>query len=313
MINISNIDFINGDYEYITNPETGETYAVEKATGEATPTKTVTAPIGTVFYTPAQQQAYKTQKDKQSEHYLKRLDKSLSPLGNYYFISSVEQFEGLTPETVTRLIYLSTYMLRYNSNKLMLTERTPMRRKDLISVLGVSDSSARRFWREVSPDYIKEDSSGLIFTNADIFKRGKLNKHIDNPYLKMYINGVRKLYKSANGEYHKQLGYLFKLLPFINIEYNILCTNPLETDIEKIKPISISDFCNLIGYDVSNISRLLNIYRKVRFDVEGKQERFCSLVYDGIDRYSAKIIINPHILYSGSDYNAVKVLGAFHK
>lgn len=312
LIIISNTSFIQNKYEYFTNADTGEVMVLDKETGEAVPTTTIIAPVGTLFYTPAQQQAYKEMKKKQADIYYKRTDKSLLPLGNYYFVSSVERFNELSPETVTRLMYLSTF-IRYNSNRLMLTERKAIRRKDLINVLGISESSVRRFWNEVSPDYLKEDSSGLIVINADIFRRGKLTKHINNPYMKMYINGVRKLYQAANSKYHKQLGYLFKLLPFINVEYNILCANPLEKNIDMVEPITISYFCELTGYDLSHINRLINIYNKVRFDVAGRQERFCSFVYDGIDRSKAKIIINPNILYSGSDYNAVKVLGAFHK
>lgn len=285
--------------------------AVDKTTGEVSHAIVCAVPEGSKIYTPAQQRAYEKLKEAQRKKYFARL--SNSELGHYYFVSSAEKFKGLTPETVTRLIYLSTHLIRYNTNTLMLTRKTPMRRKDLAKVLGVSKSTANRFWCEVSPKYIDENENGLLITNTEVFKRGSIRRVTDdNPYLKMYINGVRKLYESAETSNYKRLGYLFKLLPFVNLEYNILCANPLEADIENIEPLTIAQFCELIGYDKSHINRLLEVYNTVRFEVNGRQERFCSVVYNGIDRNNAMIIINPHILYSGSDYNAVKVLGAFH-
>ena len=101
------------------------------------------------------------------------------------------------------------------------------------------------------------------------------------------------------------------MLPYINIEFNLLCYNPLETELEKVQLMSLADFCAEIDYNVSNLNRLMQIYRKLRFEVNGIQERFCSFSYDGIDRTQSTIAVNPHVLYNGSDYRKVEVLGAF--
>lgn len=68
-----------------------------------------------------------------------------------------------------------------------------------------------------------------------------------------------------------------------------------------------------IHTDVLHINKLLAIYRDVRFDADGRQERFCAIAYDGINKAGAKICINPHILYCGSNYKQVEILGAFCK
>ena len=301
-------------YEYFTDINTGREMAIETATGNVIDTVNVTAPIGTRFYTPAQQRAYIENREIEANRQLQRLSQKELPFGYYYFISSDEQFKDLTPETVTRLIYLNTFALKYNSRQLMLTERTPMKRNDLIKVLGVSKATTHRFWKEVSPTYLTEDCNGVLLTNNNIFIKGKIKKGVeDNPYLKIYINGVRKLYRSTDTSNHKHLGYIFKLLPFINIEYNVLCFNPLEKDIESIEPLSLSNFCDLIGYNHTNLHRLLYIYRKLYFDVNNRRERFCSFVYNGVDKNNSMICINPHILYSGSNYKNVEALGLFYK
>lgn len=304
-----NINEIKG-YEYITD-STGQRLAIERSTGEVRQSTVIEAPIGTIFYTPEQQTAYRERKQREAERSFSRA--ANKPLGNYFFIPTNERFVGIAPETVTRLIYLNTFT-GFESNKLMLTQRTPIYYKNLPQVLGLSKATVFRFWKEVSPRYIAETDGGLIFTNENIFRRGQIKRSAEyTRYQKIYTNGVRTLYETTAKGNHRQLGYFFKLLPYINIEYNLLCYNPTETDIEKLELLSVADFCRLIDYDVLHINKLLAIYRDVRFDADGRQERFCAITYDGINKAGAKICINPHILYCGSNYKQVEILGAFCK
>lgn len=298
-------------YDYVADAQ-GNYIAVDKSTGEALETVQTCSPVGTSSYTPASKQEYKEEQEQAHKRYLSRV--ANKGLGNFYFIFGDEQFKGLSPESVTRLIYLNTFAAR-DDNHLILSERgQPMLRKDLTKVLQVSPATACRFWKEVNPYYIDESPDGLIINNDNIFFRGSIKDRRDNDYYrKIYINGVRTLYRSTDTSNHRHLGYIFRLLPFINYEYNIICHNPDEQDLDYIVPLTISEFCNAIGYDINNISRLKSIYRDIRFAVGDKHERVCAFVYDGINNEKTKIIINPHIIYNGSDYNKVEVLGAFYK
>lgn len=297
-------------YEYIADESTGKTMAVRRSTGEISEAVNITVPYGSIIYTPESQEQYKERKEQERRNELRRL--TGKPLGSFYFVPVSERFANIAPETVTRLIYLNTFV-GYD-NKLMLTKRTAMKRKDLTGVLNVSKSTVSRFWKEVSPTYITESDSGLIFSNNIIFKRGSIKTSKEYvQYQKFYINGIRTLYEATERSNHRQLGYLFKLLPFINLEYNMLCYNPLETAIEKIELISIADFCKMIGYDIAHLNKLMYIYRSIQFEVGGRYERFCAITYDGVNKNNAKIFVNPHILYCGSDYNKVEILGAFCK
>ncbi len=266
----------------------------------------VVLPSGSISYTPEQQEAYRERKEREKA---KKIQRGCNDaLGYFYFANQQEPFKCISPESVTRLIYLNTFV-GYD-NKLMLSERKPMTRADLPSVLHLSTSTVIRFLREVSPAYIVEKEDGLIFANRDIFIKGAIPKSADR-YQKIYIDGVRRLYNSVPRQNDRQLGYLFKLLPYINIEYNLICRNPFETDIDKIELISLAEFCALVGYDVAHINKLLKIYNSLLFDVGGRMERFCAIAYDGVHKSGAKIFVNPHILYSGSDYQKVEVLGVF--
>ena len=307
MLNIS--IFVNTQsYEYITD-DSDNILAVNKSTGEIIETETAYCPKGSFICTPEQQKAYRQRKQNEQESYFRR--KNNKPLGEFFFAPVDETFNGISPESVTRLIYLNTFT-NYTSNCLMLTQRTPMRYKDLASVLNVSKATISRFWNEVCPKYLTKQEKDIIFTNNDVFKKGclKRKKQYTN-YQKFYVDGIRKLYNSTPTSNHKHLGYLFKLLPYINFEYNLICYNPTEKNLDNIELISIREFCKQINYDTTHLNRLLFIYQNICFDVDGNSERFCTIVYDGIEKHNAKIFINPHILYCGSNYETVKILGTF--
>ena len=300
------------DYLYIRDFD-GGSYAVNKLTGEVTRAVNALIPEGSNTFTPEQQKRYKEKKAKEKAYY--RQKDANKPLGRFYFIPNNEVFEDLTPETTTRLIFLNTFMDFAKGNILMLSKDKPMRRKDLQSVLNVSRATTGRFWSEVCPQYIQKTKDGLIVTEKNIFRIGTLPKRNTEQwqtYRKIFIKGVQTLYKQVEDpSKHKHLGYIFKMIPYVNVENNILCTDIFEPDLHKIQPLTILDFCNIIGYDYANVGRLLKIYKELLFDVNGHKERFCAFNYDGVDKAEMGIFINPNVLYSGSDYRKVEVLGAF--
>lgn len=290
------------NYDYINN------FAVNKNTGEMLNTVTIIAPSGSRVETP--EQRWQNKRGQGIAQSRKLRETANKELGKFFFVHNKTDFNDISPAALTRLIFLNTY-LDYKNNQLMLRRDTPMHRKDLIKVLGIPKATMSRFWNEVNPKYIRETDNGLIFTNNDFFIRGYLNKSqkTDNAmYRKFFVTGIRKLYKSTSISNHKHLGYIFQLLPYINIEYNIVCHNPLEQDYTKINPMTLQEFCSFIGYSINNIGRLLCTYKHIRFDGDGA---FCKFVNDGIDRNNSEIFINPHVLYGGSDYKKVEVLGIF--
>ena len=297
------------DYEKCIDEGSGKAYFIDRNTGEIIDSYIQVYPVGTRCYTPAQQEKYKERKEKEN---MRNCRKEISgELGQFFSVSTGENFPKLSAETMTRLIYLNTF-IKHGTNQLMLTERKPMKRSNLSKVLGISKTSAFRFWKDVNPAYITENKDGELLTNKKSFFRGNAGKRREL-HQKIYIEGVRKLYKSTTTNKHKHLGHLFLLLPYVNTEYNVLCFNPLEAELDKIDCMTVADFCRVIGYDITHFNRLLATYRKATFDVNGHEERFCSIVYDGKDMSLSKICINPHILYCGTDYKKVGVLGVFHK
>lgn len=278
---------------------------VDVATGEVLDE----VPYGTTVITPEQRKRNAEKKKEREEH---ELNRNRGKQERYIFIDMMCQFEGLKPSTATELIYLSTFA---DYDCILKTQKkNDIKRTNLWKILGVSERRALSFWKEVSPAYITENENGQLVLNKSVFKRGKIDGKEGKDYQQFYFKGVRRLYNAVSTREHKQLGHLFKLLPFINIEWNVLCDNPFETDLDKVELISMAEFCALTGNgDVSHVSRLKKAYSNVRFDVDGKQQRFCTMVYDGINERTAKICVNPEVLYVGSNQSRVDVLKLFFK
>lgn len=295
-------------YEYVKR-ENGELVAIDKETGEVFPTRSIAVPLGSITYSPKDIKAYTERKEREQQEYYKskRSGKKKPP---YTFVSTAADLTEISPANITRLIYLSTY-LSYHDNELRLSERHKIRKCELSDILKISSATVDRFWNEVSPKYVYEDNNGTLKLNPDIFTRGNLRRLISF-YIKVFAAGMRNLYKSVPINKHKQLGYIFAMLPYVNSEHNILCFNTRETDINKIEPMSMEDFCAEIGFDYRHVNRLHDAFKQIKFDVgEGKQELFCSIIKN---EYTGKelMIVNPKVFYSGKNAGAVMEFGVFY-
>ena len=71
------------------------------------------------------------------------------------------------------------------------------------------------------------------------------------------------------------------MMPYVNVQWNIVCHNPLEDHLEMIEPMTLGEFCDVIGYDRTHAQRLLDNYRKITFNWKGKQQYFCTFFYTG--------------------------------
>lgn len=279
--------------------------AINTNTGEILNTVTVVMPQGSRITTPAQREQYKEFLKQEEKRKLRRA--ALKKLGDFYFLLVNDVFIDVSPESAVRLTVLYTF-LNYDGD-LMLTQRQPMRKSDIAEVLHLSKATVFRFWKEVSPRYIEEIDNKLVLKD-DIAFRGRFTKeHKFKQHQQIYIDSVRNLYYATTSRRHKYLGNIFKLLPFINLEYNIICKNPFEVNPDKIEPLTISELCNEFGFDVSNFHRLIDVYYSINFEVDSHKERFTAFIYEGRDKSKMKVYVNPHILYVGSDYTKVEGLG----
>lgn len=305
-------------YELIVD-DSGKPAYVDTETGELVSALQVYLPAGSITYTPQSQRAYQRRKEatqaKEDEAFRKQYTRKQNEgLGNYYFAESRDFRSELSPQSMTRLMFLATF-LRYDSNILYATERKFLKKSQLPELLHLSEKTFYRFWTEVSGKYVIENPDGTL-SMGNIFFRGSMSKKFENGrlsanYQKIYISALRELYDRTPISKHRYLGYVFLILPYINWEYNILSHNPEENDLDKLKTMTLDDLCEALHYSKSQRSRLLNAYKQLTFECEGKSQHFLSFVTDDPRTGDFRFFVNPHVLYRGSDWRRVEILGAF--
>ena len=213
---------------------------------------------------------------------------------------------GIRPEDMTKLIYLSTYM--DYENRLMNDDNVLVDKEEMMALLRASRNTFSKFFKSITDaGILKKHQRGYYYLNDEIFARGAItDKPISKSIMRLYIKGIRKIYKGSFMFEHHLLSYLFRAIPFVNINYNILCHNPQERDYNKIEPMLFSEFCEKVGYKPENERKLKNKIKELRIGhlpvfnfVENADGHFC--------------FINPHIYYSGNKHEEVMVLGEFRK
>lgn len=219
-------------------------------------------------------------------------------------------FAGISKENLARLFMLATYV-GYDGNRLQMTERTPMRRKDVPNVLGLKSTATKTFLKEVTEKgYLRVGKNGDLFINDCVY-RGSLKsmKRSHNEwYIRYYFEGIRNLYTSVTPRQHKYVGLICSLLPYVNVKYNVLCKDPFESDIRRIQALSIADIYNITGMDKSHINRFKSVYSKMRFNVDGHKENFLAVLDDGV---AEMVFVNPNLFSFGSTEDIVEFMSTY--
>lgn len=217
-------------------------------------------------------------------------------------------FCDLSPATMARAAYLASFV-GYNTDELWRTRSIRLSKKDLPAVMNMPKPTSDRFWRDVKDKYFYRGDNGFLHTIGQSFVKGKLDAPFAAEYQKLYTASLRELYRKIPITQHNRLGYALKMLPHINFEYNILCYTPTEKLYDEIVPMTVSEFCEIVGHSKARTADLVRDYGRLTFTVHNREEVFCKFVSDGSDMTNAHIYINPRLIYKGSDFHKVEGIG----
>lgn len=237
--------------------------------------------------------------------------------------------EQLEPANVARLMFLATYldyMQDEHGGNILTLDGSPMNKREITFLLHLSYYKGRKFFDEMTANgilYQPSESEDTWSLNSEIFMRGSLTDQIkkdlseqSKTIIRLYIDGIRKIYSKVNEKRHAYLGYIFKLIPYINRRYNIICKNPFETDLDSIIPMRLSECCEIIGFDQHHYDRVFNALFSIVVTIDGKDQVIMNCVSnasDSMHKGDYRIFINPNVYYAGNykDWCRVEVLGKF--
>lgn len=173
--------------------------------------------------------------------------------GSFYFDFFKRGLDELhIKESVkVRFLFLCTYA-NYAERGSYLTYDNGVRidKKGLKKLLGGSDCECNATIKTMIDNGLlyKEDKHFRV--NDQYVKRGGLSKTEDKEqHTRIFDKGLRLLYNGCSQKQHKQLYYIFKLLPHVSLRFNVICHNPDQEDETLVKPMKLSEMCEAVGYD----------------------------------------------------------------
>ena len=215
---------------------------------------------------------------------------------------------GITSASLTRFIYLCTFMDYDNTLK---KDRSKyLTKNEIKEKINISNRSFDYFWKEcIDSGLIIETGEGIRIA-TDMFQVGKLKKNNNNVAVKMFKAAIRNMYENTVPTSHKNLAYLFMLIPFLNLKYNVICENPLETDKSKIKPLSIGDICDKLGLSRRNQEKFAKKMLKTSIMCnDGHTRSAVSALIDVKDnQFRYRVFVNPQLYNAYINDDNIKYL-----
>ena len=270
---------------------------------------------GTKIVSPEEQkrkQEWAVARAKQKEDYA--LEDALR--GTWYSIVVRDDnsiFGDVSGATINKIIYLGTYMDNYNAlrksyNRVVDSETGKamyqsvyMTKQDVWNLLGGTKRLFYNFWNEAIEHHLLEEEDGKVYIMRNVFSYGSTKKIDKKKYamVQMYKHAIRYMYENTNDQTRKWLVYLYTLIPYLNLKYNVLCINPFEQDKENIKPLTMGDICERLGRDRRDQTRILRGLKKLHFiDKQGDERSVIKILWDYKNEDRNWISINPQF-YAG--------------
>lgn len=229
----------------------------------------------------------------------------------HFFYENID-FPDLSPLNAFRLMYVSTF-ISYKDYCLKKQGKS-ITRKSLQELMGLRTNTFLRFIQDITDvGYIVKGDKGRYYLNSNFFKKGSLDKsESEVRHIRVYSEPLKALYKSIPQSKYGAAGYIIKLIPYINKQWNIICSNPFESERDKIDPLTMTDICGILGYNKTCVSKLKKELYSLTFTYCGIPQSACLYTRDP-DTNKKIFVINPVLMYSGFFFSEVQEMCSYFR
>lgn len=194
-------------------------------------------------------------------------------------------FPNISAANLTRLMYAVTFC---NGDGSIMEKQT------LRSQMKLNRSRWYEFWNEMVENGILYEEDKMVYVKQEFVMKGSIDTNKN--YTRLFCEYVQQLYEGCDSSSaHKQLSYIFKIIPFINRRTNTVCLNPLEQNEQNIQSMRLGDFCEAVGYDRKNARRLAKELLSIRINGELAIGFFVS----DLDEKTWLPVVNPKLYFGG--------------
>ena len=222
----------------------------------------------------------------------------------------------ISPASLTRLIYIATFV-REDGLIVEDLKGKPMSLDKVRHKIDASDATFWRFWKEVRSNGVVVDAPGGLAIDRSMFRFGGLDRRElqalrkDDIYIsKVWVQAVRYLYENASERTMKQLSVLFRIMPFVNRQFNVVCWNPLEERQSEVRRMTLAEVAEIAGYKAKDLTRFQSNLMGIIFERNGRMMNAVNYTYHnngGIAQHS--LYINPYVYYGGNRFAEAEILG----
>lgn len=234
----------------------------------------------------------------------------INEFGNFYhmFYGSILNLK-IESQYMIRFLYLCSYV---NYDNLLVTGygkgQIKLKESDLQEILKLSRADffrTKSVLKEHNLILIDEDKNVVI--NQKYASKGKINskeKAINLEVVRMFENSIKDLYENSTPKEHKRLAMFIKMLPYINIEHNIVCKNPEEKYMKKIVPYKLIELAEILEY--KNPSRL----KTDLFAITVNGERAFIMIDDAFGKF---FTVNPRIYCKSNNMQSLVAISHYFR
>lgn len=209
-----------------------------------------------------------------------------------------EVYNVLTTAQCGYLMLLQCYV-GWNEGIIVNADKSPMTTTDMLNVLKLhrKRSTFYNFLKAcVDNAIISELADGSYAVNERYHFKGAFN---DRQVVKAYSTKVKRVYREVKA---RDIGLIYRMLPYVHMSTNALCVDPFEKDPRKIVWFTRDSLAKAIGVNPDTLGKRLKL---MRFDGEAVIHR--GKLLDGPDRYT----LNPSVFYRQDKEPSDALLGMF--
>lgn len=206
-------------------------------------------------------------------------------------------------QELTRLLLLGQHLRE--DGVLARNRVRPLPRSQVIRMLSSTTSVGRSLLRKWCSQGVLQECEEGFRVNPSLMQRGPTNRQEERERVKqctrkmrVYNQSVSSLVELNGTAKCKSLSYLFQVMPMVNREYNILCDNPYETELEKIVPLSLAEITKRLHYYTEATAKVKQYLTEPEFMSSGVRQR--AAAYTPL--LGGSFIINPKLYYAGSSW-----------
>lgn len=198
-----------------------------------------------------------------------------------------------TQSEIARIIYISAFLK--NENRLMLSERVPLTIDSLKKKMNLNDKVFKRFLKKIFDFQIVVNKDDDLYFDRKIAFFGGIPRKSKYNFTRLYSENFQYIYENSMAREHKKIACLLCLIPYINMKYNILCTNIFETEIEKIQPLNQKDIGYILGYSKQGTIDILKYLENLKLK---NQEPVISKIEN-------LYLVNKSVIYAGNSFDII--------